>query len=164
MNGPGSRPDRDRVWAAVAAVTDPELPQVTIEDLGVLRDVAIGDDGRVEVTITPTYSGCPAIDTIKSDVERALAEGGWEGTVRTVLAPAWTTDWVTDEGRRKLAGAGIAPPGRSAPPGPAAVEIVRCPRCGSADTRLVSRFGATACKALRACNRCLEPFDHFKEL
>lgn len=162
---PEPRPDRDRVWAAVAAVTDPELPQVTIEDLGVLRDVTVGDDGRVEVTITPTYSGCPALDAIRTDVERVLTERGLVGEVRTVLAPAWTTDWITEAGRRKLAGAGIAPPGRAAAPsGPVAVEIVRCPQCGSADTRLVSRFGSTACKALRACNRCLEPFDHFKDL
>jgi ring-1,2-phenylacetyl-CoA epoxidase subunit PaaD len=158
------------VWAALRAVTDPEIPVITIEDLGVLRDVTVGDDGRVEVTITPTYSGCPAMDTIRSDVERVLAGQGFAGArVRTVLAPAWTTDWMTEEGRRRLAEAGIAPPRRTAgtPPlgrEPVPVELVLCPRCGSADTRLVSRFGSTACKALRACNRCLEPFDHFKTL
>jgi ring-1,2-phenylacetyl-CoA epoxidase subunit PaaD len=154
----------DRVRAALAEVVDPEIPVLTIEDLGVLRDVAVGDDGAVEVTITPTYSGCPAMDVIRADVERVLADHGFPGArVRTVLAPAWTTDWMSDAGRRKLAEFGIAPPGID-PSGQASVELIRCPRCGSADTRLVSRFGSTACKAIRACNRCLEPFDHFKRI
>jgi ring-1,2-phenylacetyl-CoA epoxidase subunit PaaD len=158
------------VRAALQAVVDPEIPVLTIEDLGVLRDVTVGDDGRMEVTITPTYSGCPAMDTIRADVEGVLAEHGFAGArVRTVLAPAWTTDWMTEAGKRKLAEAGIAPPRRTTSPAPLGadpvpVELVRCPRCGSADTRLVSRFGSTACKALRACNRCLEPFDHFKTI
>lgn len=149
--------------AALAAVTDPEIPVLTIEDLGVLRDVAVDDDGRVEVTLTPTYSGCPAMDVIAGDVARVLAEHGHpDAVVRTVLAPAWTTDWMSDAGRRKLARFGIAPPAAAA--GRAAVELVRCPRCGSGDTRLVSRFGSTPCKSLRSCRRCLEPFDHFKPL
>lgn len=157
------------VRAAVAAVPDPEIPVVTIEDLGILRDVTVAEDGRVEVTLTPTYSGCPAVDAIQAEVERVLAEQGFaEATVRTVLAPAWTTDWISDEGRRKLADFGIAPPARcggaGGAGGVAAVELVRCPQCGSADTRLLSRFGSTACKALRVCNRCREPFDHFKPL
>lgn len=165
-----SSPDLTAVRAALQAVVDPEIPVLTIEDLGVLRDVTVGDDGRVEVTITPTYSGCPALDTIRADVERVLAEEGFAGArILTVLAPAWTTDWMTEEGKRKLAEEGIAPPHRTAgtqPLGaePVPVELARCPRCGSADTRLVSRFGSTACKALRACNRCLEPFDHFKAI
>jgi ring-1,2-phenylacetyl-CoA epoxidase subunit PaaD len=139
----------------VAAVADPEIPVLTIEDLGVLRDVRLDEAGRVEVTITPTYSGCPAMDTIRSEVERALDERGFtDAVVRTVLAPAWTTEWMTEEGKRKLAAYGVAPP---VPAG-----AVRCPNCGSTDTRLVSRFGSTACKALRACNQCLEPFDHFR--
>jgi ring-1,2-phenylacetyl-CoA epoxidase subunit PaaD len=151
------------VRTALAAVVDPEIPVLTIEDLGILRDVTVAEDGRVEVTITPTYSGCPAVDTIRSEVERVLAEHGFaDAAVRTVLAPAWTTDWITDAGRRKLEEFGIAPPGRCARAGPATVELVRCPHCGSADTRLLSRFGSTACKALRGCNRCREPFDHFK--
>jgi ring-1,2-phenylacetyl-CoA epoxidase subunit PaaD len=156
----------DRARAAVATVADPEIPVVTIEDLGILRDVALADDGRVVVTLTPTYSGCPATDVIRLEVERALAQCGFgDAAVRTVLAPAWTTEWITDEGRRKLSSFGIAPPGRRCGrAGPAAVELVRCPRCGSADTRLQSRFGSTACKALRVCNRCLEPFDHFKSI
>lgn len=151
--------------AAVAGVADPEIPVLTIEDLGILRDVAVADDGRVEVTLTPTYSGCPATEAIRSDVERALAEHGFtDAAVRIVLAPAWTTVWISDEGRRKLADFGIAPPARCGASGVASVELVRCPQCGSADTRLLSRFGSTACKALRACNRCGEPFDHFKPL
>ena len=154
-----SGPVESAVREALAEVTDPELPVLTIEDLGVLRGVTVDEDGRVEVTITPTYSGCPAMDVIRNDVERALARHGWEGAVvRTVLSPAWTTDWMSDEGRRKLSEFGIAPPG------PVAVDFVRCPRCGSAETRVVSRFGSTPCKALRACRRCLEPFDHFKPL
>ena len=156
------------VRAAVAAVPDPEIPVLTIDDLGILRDVTVADDGRVEVTLTPTYSGCPAVDHIRAEVERVLAEQGCTGAVvRTVLAPAWTTDWISDEGRRKLADFGIAPPGRRCQPAVSAVgavELVRCPQCGSADTRLLSRFGSTACKALRVCNRCREPFDHFKPL
>jgi ring-1,2-phenylacetyl-CoA epoxidase subunit PaaD len=152
------------VRTALQEVVDPEIPVLTIEDLGVLRDVTVGDDGRVEVTITPTYSGCPAMDTIRADVEEVLAAQGFAGArVRTVLAPAWTTDWMTEAGKRKLAEAGIAPPCRAAGT-PVPVELVHCPRCGSTDTRLVSRFGSTACKALRACNRCLEPFDHFKAI
>jgi ring-1,2-phenylacetyl-CoA epoxidase subunit PaaD len=155
-----SVPDAGRIRAALSEVVDPEIPVLTIEDLGVLRDVTVGDDGTVEVTITPTYSGCPAMDFIRADVERVLAEHGFAGArVRTVLAPAWTTEWMSEAGRRKLAEAGIAPPGQAG-----VVELIRCPRCGSADIRLVSRFGSTACKAIRACNRCLEPFDHFKPI
>jgi ring-1,2-phenylacetyl-CoA epoxidase subunit PaaD len=151
-------------------VVDPEIPVLTIEDLGILRDVAVDDQGRVEVTITPTYSGCPALDAIRDDVRRTLREHGYDDVrVRTVLAPAWTTDWMTPAGRDKLAAAGIAPPGprRS---GPVLVQLtaapgaVACPRCGSADTREVSRFGSTACKSHWTCRACLEPFDHFKAL
>ena len=154
--------------AALASVVDPEIPVITIEDLGILRDVAVGDDGRIEVTITPTYSGCPAMDVIRDDVERVLAEHGFgrRARVRTVLAPAWTTDWITDAGPPQ-AGRGRHRPARGGPGGRrrrSRIELVRCPQCGSADTRLVSRFGSTACKALRVCNRCLEPFDHFKRI
>ena len=156
----------ETVRDAVGAVPDPEIPVLTIADLGILRSVELVD-GRVVVTITPTYSGCPAMDAIADDVRRVLDSHGFEDAeVRTVLAPAWTTDWMSDEGRRKLAAFGIAPPGRrtGTTGGPVGVDLVRCPRCGSADTRLVSRFGSTACKSLRACRRCLEPFDHFKEI
>ncbi|MBB4667264.1 ring-1,2-phenylacetyl-CoA epoxidase subunit PaaD [Microbacterium marinum] len=148
-----------------ASVHDPEVPVLTIEDLGILRDVR-EDAGRVTVTITPTYSGCPAMDTITQDLELAYSAAGYDRVdVVTVLAPAWTTDWMTPEGKRKLEAFGIAPPtGRGAvPAGPIRVALaVRCPRCGSLRTREVSRFGSTSCKALFECLGCLEPFDHFK--
>jgi ring-1,2-phenylacetyl-CoA epoxidase subunit PaaD len=151
-------------------VVDPEIPVLTIEDLGILRDVAVDDHGQVEVTITPTYSGCPAMDVIRDDLTRTLAEHGYRDVrVRTVLAPAWTTDWMSQAGRDKLAAFGIAPPGQR-PAGPVLVQLtsapgpVACPRCGSTDTREVSRFGSTACKAHHTCRACLEPFDHFKAL
>ena len=154
----------------VATVTDPEIPVLTIDDLGILRDVTVDDaTGRVTVTITPTYSGCPAMDTIRADVVAALTAHGYADVdVRLALAPAWTTDWMTDEGKRKLRGYGIAPPtGRAAvrgnAAGPVAVALaVRCPQCGSPDTYEVSRFASTACKSLWSCRACLEPFDHFK--
>lgn len=156
----------------VGRVPDPEIPVLTIADLGVLRDVAVDEHGRVEVTITPTYSGCPAMDAIRADVLQVLAEHGHpDATVHTVLAPAWTTDWITEAGRRALAEYGIAPPGPrgSRPAGPVFVSLgrrepVACPRCGSADTRETSRFGSTACKSLHACAACGEPFDHFKAI
>lgn len=150
----------------VARVTDPELPVLTIEDLGVLRDVTVDDAGRVEVTITPTYSGCPAMDTIRSDVEAALHDAGYADVrVRTVLHPAWSSDWISAEGRRKLEEFGIAPPGPARGDGPVPLELgVRCPRCGSLDTRMTSRFGSTACKALHTCRACAEPFDAVKAL
>lgn len=145
----------DRLAAArdaVAAVEDPELPAVTIADLGILRDVTIGADGRVEVTITPTYSGCPAIGMIRIEIELALARAGFEDVaVRTVLAPAWSTDMLTEAAHAKLLAAGIAPPGS-----------VACPRCGSADCETISEFGATSCKALWRCRTCREPFEAFK--
>lgn len=149
--------------AVVAAVPDPELPVVTIEDLGVLRDVRVEDDGHVVVEITPTYSGCPAMDAIRADVlGRLRAQGHDDVEVRLVLSPAWTTDWITDTGRTALREFGIAPPH---PAGPVALTLsVRCPRCGSPDTREISRFGSTACKSLWTCRSCLEPFDHVKAL
>jgi ring-1,2-phenylacetyl-CoA epoxidase subunit PaaD len=148
----------------VASVRDPELPVVTIDDLGVLRDVRVGADGHVVVDITPTYSGCPAMDAIRADVLRRLAGDGYDDAeVRLVLAPAWTTDWITQAGRAALREHGIAPPHRTG--GPVTVRLsVRCPRCGSPDTREISRFGSTACKALWSCRDCLEPFDHVKTL
>ncbi|MGX5771274.1 1,2-phenylacetyl-CoA epoxidase subunit PaaD [Microbacterium trichothecenolyticum] len=153
-----------RAWEVAASVLDPEVPVLTIEDLGVLRDVAV-DDGRVTVTLTPTYSGCPAMDAIRDDVVLALTAAGYEDVeVRLALAPAWTTDWMTEAGKRKLVEYGIAPPsGRAAMGGPIRLQLsVRCPRCGSLDTREIARFGSTSCKALYECRACLEPFDHFK--
>ncbi|AZS46492.1 MULTISPECIES: 1,2-phenylacetyl-CoA epoxidase subunit PaaD [Microbacterium] len=152
-------------WRIAASVPDPEVPVLTIEDLGVLRAVEV-DGTSVHVDITPTYSGCPAMDTIRDDVILALTAAGFdEVEVRLVLSPAWTTDWMTEAGKTKLAAYGIAPPsGRAAvSTGPIRLSLsVRCPRCGSLDTREVSHFGSTSCKALFECRACLEPFDHFK--
>jgi ring-1,2-phenylacetyl-CoA epoxidase subunit PaaD len=158
--------------AVAASVTDPELPHLTLADLGILRDVRVVK-GTVIVEITPTYTGCPAMGVMRADLVHALhAAGLADVDVRTVLSPAWTTDWITADGRRKLAAAGIAPPGnapaRSAGPVPLTLEppprTVACPLCGSADTVEISEFSATACKALRRCRACREPFEHVKEI
>lgn len=178
---------REDAWAAAATVTDPEIPVLTIEDLGILRDVTVtGEaDGTsdVTVTITPTYSGCPAMGQITADVTAALRATG-AGTVRveTTLSPAWTTDWMTEDGKRKLEEYGIAPPTRRSTDGPVPLTLgvpgslpgipgrpgvpgpdrPRCPHCHSADTREMTRFSSTSCKALHVCNDCHEPFDYFK--
>lgn len=145
----------------VASVADPELPFVTIEDLGILRRVDVDDTGAVIVTVTPTYSGCPATEVIRDSILDALRSAGYHrAEVRTVFSPPWSTDDITSEGRRKLEAHGIAPPRRLL----AAEGPILCPRCRGASTRVVSEFGSTACKALRVCDSCGEPFDHFKEL
>ena len=157
--------------AIAAAVPDPELPMVTVADLGILRDVAAEGD-RLVVTITPTYSGCPALREIAGDLRHRLAASGYaEVDVRTALAPAWSSDWITAEGRRKLRAAGIAPPNPAPPRGPVPLaltatrrEPVPCPNCGSADTTQTAAFGATACKALFRCESCREPFEYVKEI
>ncbi|MCX4989712.1 MULTISPECIES: 1,2-phenylacetyl-CoA epoxidase subunit PaaD [unclassified Streptomyces] len=161
------------------SVLDPELPVITLDELGVLRAVHVLGADSVEVELTPTYTGCPAVEAMSMDIERVLHEHGMrEVSVRTVLSPAWSTDDISDEGRRKLREFGIAPPRGGRPAGPVPLglgptrtaasepelEPVRCPSCGSADTELLSRFSSTACKALRRCLSCREPFDHFKEL
>ena len=166
------QPDLELIAAAAAAVPDPELPVVTLGDLGIVRAVTLADDGAVEVALTPTYVGCPATEAIAADVrERVAAHLGGTRDVRTrtVLTPAWTTDWITDDGRRKLREHGIAPPTGRRAAGPVAVEIgwgaeAACPRCGSTGTRLVSRFGSTPCQSLRACRACGEPFGAVKTL
>ncbi|WP_169580908.1 MULTISPECIES: 1,2-phenylacetyl-CoA epoxidase subunit PaaD [Microbacterium] len=152
-----------RAWQVAATVVDPEVPVLTIEDLGVLRDVSVSGD-TVTVTITPTYSGCPAVDAIRDDVVLALTDAGFRDVdVRLTLSPAWTTDWMSDAGKEKLHAYGIAPPTGRAAVGPIRVALaVKCPRCGSLDTRELARFGSTSCKALYECRACLEPFDHFK--
>jgi ring-1,2-phenylacetyl-CoA epoxidase subunit PaaD len=160
-------PSLDKARAAAAAVLDPELPVLSIADLGILRDVAMAEDGAVVVTITPTYSGCPAMDVIRRDVEDAVRAAGFARVaVRTVLSPAWTTDWLTESGRQALQDYGIAPPSRrTTSTRPVALSLsVRCPQCGSPDTRESSRFGSTACKSLWVCNACREPFDHMKAI
>jgi ring-1,2-phenylacetyl-CoA epoxidase subunit PaaD len=151
-------------WEAAAAVPDPEIPVLTIEDLGILRSVDTAPDGRVEVTITPTYSGCPAMDAIRADVGSVLAERGLDDVeVRLVLSPAWTTDWMSDAGKQKLLDYGIAPPQSRGDGATVMLALsLRCPQCGSPETRELSRFGSTACKSLWVCNACKEPFDHFK--
>jgi ring-1,2-phenylacetyl-CoA epoxidase subunit PaaD len=155
------------------SVTDPELPTVTLADLGVLRDVRTEGDGTVVVEITPTYTGCPAMGVMRADLVHALHRAGFDRVdVRTVLSPAWSTDWISEEGRRKLAAGGIAPPGDAParPAGPIPLQLgpprrtAACPLCGSPDTEEISEFGATACKALRRCRSCREPFEHLKEI
>lgn len=151
----------------MAAVVDPEIRVLTIDELGILRSVEEDPaTGRVVVTITPTYTGCPAMDVIRADIRRALAAAGHpDAEVRTVHHPAWSTDWISDSGRAKLAGAGIAPPAPVRPRGVVPLTLsVRCPRCGSPETEQLSRFGSTACKALWRCRSCSEPFDHLKAL
>jgi ring-1,2-phenylacetyl-CoA epoxidase subunit PaaD len=157
-----------RIRQAVGEVPDPEVPVLTIADLGVLRDVRREGD-EVVVVITPTYSGCPAMDAIRTEIELTLDSLGVKGRVETVLSPAWTTDWMSEAGRQKLAEYGIAPPtglGRARTTGgPVALSLtVRCPQCGSPDTTELSRFASTACKSLWRCNACREPFDHFKAI
>ena len=198
----------DAIRRVVATVVDPEIPVLTIEDLGVLRGVAIDDDGTVVVTITPTYSGCPAMQLMEDQIALTLdLEGIGPYRIETTYSPAWTTDWMTDEAKEKLRSVGIAPPNEASglrPPGLAegsrrkaqgdagtvppdegrgegtarrgtsrgvgglqqgdATEFVLCPRCSSDDTRTVSEFGSTACKALMVCSSCGEPFDLFKRL
>jgi ring-1,2-phenylacetyl-CoA epoxidase subunit PaaD len=155
---------RRRAWNAASQVVDPEIPVLTIADLGVLRDVAVSDDGRVEVAITPTYSGCPAMNMIALEIELALERAGIrKPKIRTVLSPAWTTDWLSDDGRRKLREYGIAPPiAASSRRALFGEQQVACPQCGSDNTELLSEFGSTSCKALWRCKSCREPFDYFK--
>ena len=164
---------RQSARAIAATVTDPELPMLTLADLGVLRDVRTERGGTVVVEITPTYSGCPAMGAMRADLVHALHRAGYADVdVRTVLAPPWSTDWITPEGHRKLAQAGIAPPGPAParPAGPVPLQLgptvhaVSCPLCGSADTERISAFGATACKDLHRCRGCGEPFEHVKEI
>ncbi|MFI2629527.1 1,2-phenylacetyl-CoA epoxidase subunit PaaD [Streptomyces collinus] len=154
-------------------VPDPELPMLTLADLGVLRDVEAGEDGTVVVSLTPTYSGCPAMAEMRAEVAARLTAAGYaQVRVRTVLDPPWTTDWITPGGRRTLAEHGIAPPGPAPRPAPGPVPLtlsptrpaVPCPRCGSADTEETSRFGATSCKSLWRCLACREPFEYVKEI
>ena len=154
---------RQRAWDAAASVVDPEIPVLTIADLGVLRDVILDGD-RVEVAITPTYSGCPAMNMIAIEIELALERAGFRlPKVRTVLSPAWTTDWMSEEGRRKLRAYGVAPPQASSSRRALFGEqAVACPQCGSNNTELLSEFGSTSCKALWRCRSCREPFDYFK--
>ncbi len=158
----------DEVYGVLNTVMDPEVPVISVVELGIVRDVAIQDEA-VTITITPTYSGCPAMHEIEADIRTALLERGVRDVkVKLVLSPAWTTDWIGPEAREKLRAYGIAPPGRAEPQGLITLTRARapvpCPFCGSSDTRLQSEFGSTACKAIHVCNSCRQPFDEFKAL
>ena len=153
-----------RAWAAAAAVLDPEVPAVTVAELGILRAVDIDDQGRAVAQVTPTYSGCQAVLAIELAIEAALRQAGFDPVIERVLAPAWTTDWITEAGREKLRAYGIAPPvvGSSSKRALFGEITVACPRCASTQTSKLSEFGSTACKAQYRCNACHEPFDYFK--
>jgi ring-1,2-phenylacetyl-CoA epoxidase subunit PaaD len=156
---------REKAKRAIATVCDPEIPVLTLDDLGVIRRVELAADGAIEVDITPTYSGCPAMAVMALDLQTALAGAGFpDARIRTVLVPAWTTDWMSAEGRRKLLEYGIAPPAAKASRRAlfGEDEALACPRCQSKNTSKISEFGSTACKALWRCDSCLEPFDAFK--
>jgi len=157
--------EKAEILRILQTVTDPEIPVLTLQDLGVIRDVHLNDGGEVEVVITPTYTGCPAMDMMEVSIRSVLQEHGYQRvSVHSVLSPAWTTDWMSEEGKEKLKAYGIAPPIGAA--GKHAIlgeeTKVECPHCNSMNTRMVSQFGSTACKSLYHCNNCLEPFDYFK--
>jgi ring-1,2-phenylacetyl-CoA epoxidase subunit PaaD len=154
----------EEIWKVLNGIPDPEIPVITIVDLGVVRDVQTTDE-TITVTITPTYSGCPAMNMIEKDILTNLATVDERPIrVKTVFSPAWTTDWISDDARERLRAYGIAPPVGSADKNSLLGNdrSVKCPRCGSANTKMISQFGSTACKALYQCNECLEPFDYFK--
>lgn len=160
----------EHAWQRACGVTDPELPMLTLHDLGVLRDLSLDGD-RVIVSITPTYSGCPAMATMRQDLERVLFDDGFDDVeVRVQLSPAWSSDDITENGRHRLAEAGISPPGTAQHEGSVTLSLqptrreLRCPQCGSSETSSVSEFGATPCKALYRCEGCLETFEHVKEI
>ncbi len=160
---------KDAALAVIGTVPDPEVPVISVVELGIVRDVRVEADGAVAVTITPTYSGCPAMFEIEKDIRSALeAAGATSVSVQTVLSPAWTTDWIGPEAREKLRKYGIAPPGKAEQGGlitlTRARQPVTCPWCGSRDTELKSEFGSTACKAIHVCRACRQPFDEFKAL
>lgn len=158
--------DTKDLFAIASAVSDPEIPVLSIADLGILREVNAGEDNSVQVVITPTYSGCPAMDVISEDLYKVFGEAGYEKVeVKLVLTPAWSTDWMTEEGKAKLEAYGIAPPTGKGHAGRVTLGMsVKCPRCHSLNTRELARFGSTSCKALYTCKDCLEPFDYFKVL
>lgn len=151
------------IYDLIAGIPDPEIPVITIEDLGILREVKIEDD-KVKVFITPTYSGCPAMKAIENDIADILRKHDINSfEVKTVFSPVWTTDWISDEAKERLRKYGISPPEKSTSDKNILLnKHVRCPQCNSENTTLISQFGSTACKALYKCNDCLEPFDHFK--
>ena len=158
----------EQAWQVLASVPDPEIPVISVTELGIVREVEATDDG-LRVVVTPTYSGCPATEVISQAIRDALlASGAGNVIVETRLAPAWTTDWIEDAAKEKLRDYGIAPPGGDVPAAPQPIRFVprrlACPRCGSTDTVRLSEFGSTACKALYRCKSCLEPFEYFKPI
>ncbi len=156
--------DKERIYQLLNEIPDPEIPVISVTDLGVIRKVEWEDD-TLTISITPTYSGCPAMKQIEQDIEKKLADSGYEKVkVKTVFTPAWTTDWISDEARERLRKYGIAPPQGSADKSLITTEpkVVPCPQCGSRNTQLTSQFGSTPCKALYKCLDCKEPFDYFK--
>lgn len=166
MTAPHGVPSLERAQRTAASVVDPEIPVLTLEDLGVLRDVYVDSDDAVTVTITPTYSGCPAVEVMKSDLVTALAAAGFgDVRIRVELAPAWGPEQISEVGRDKLTAYGIAPPGRSPDGRPISLTLgLSCPLCGSFSTSQTSAFGATACKSLWKCRSCKEVFEHFKSI
>lgn len=158
--------NEQRIWDLLEQVSDPEIPVLTVVDMGVIRAVKVNENNTVEITITPTYSGCPAMDMISVDIKAVLQENGFDKVaINTILSPAWTTDWLSQSGRKKLKEYGIAPPqGKVVDKSVLFAEPTKvpCPRCESTNTKMVSQFGSTACKALYQCNDCKEPFDYFK--
>ena len=157
---------KEEVWKILESVTDPEVPVLTILDLGVVRDVIVDKDEQIQVVITPTYSGCPAMNVIEIGIKASLQEAGFQKIkVTTILSPAWTTDWMSEAGKQKLKAYGIAPPMSGEVDKNALFQETKkvpCPQCESTNTKMISQFGSTACKALYKCNDCLEPFDYFK--
>jgi ring-1,2-phenylacetyl-CoA epoxidase subunit PaaD len=155
---------KESVYTVLQKVSDPEVPVLSILDLGIVRDVILPDDETVEIVITPTYSGCPAMSMISVNIKMELLANGFKTVLITeALSPAWSTDWMSEEGKEKLRTYGIAPPQYTTTNNPNEEDaVVPCPLCQSKDTRLISQFGSTACKALYKCNTCLEPFDYFK--
>ena len=163
----GTNISTQKIWSILEQVTDPEVPVLSIVDLGIVRNVRYYEDrDEVEVVVTPTYSGCPAMDVIRMNIRMALLQNGFENIkISTVLSPAWTTDWMSEAGKEKLEAYGIAPPNPKQQVCDTALfaeESVQCPHCRSYHTRRISEFGSTACKSLYQCNQCQEPFDYFK--
>lgn len=157
-SGVAAKTRQETAWTVLATVLDPEVPALSVVDLGIVREVGVGEEGQLDIVLTPTYSGCPATEAIEADIGSALARAGLgPARIRYRLAPPWTTDWISDEGHEKLRAFGIAPPVRSA-----REEDAICPRCTSTHTEMISRFGSTPCKALHRCLACGEPFDKFK--
>ncbi len=157
---------KEHIFSLLSEIPDPEIPVITIIELGVIRDIIIVNDTTIELKITPTYSGCPAMQQIEADVREKLAEQGFKSiTIKTIFSPPWTTDWITPQAKEKLRQYGIAPPETTTEDKSwltGKIKSIACPRCKSTNTKLISQFGSTACKALYQCNDCLEPFDYFK--